>query len=81
MCRFDLVPLVAKRNALKSMAYSCPAAMLITRSVVQPEALDAVNSVTAAAGTLETKLVTVPAVVVAAVVQFRAKVATQATEQ
>ena len=55
--------------------------MLITRSVVQPEALEAVNIVTDAAGTFGNTVVTVPAVVDAAVVQFRAIVATHATEQ
>jgi len=81
MLRFDLVPVVARLKALRSIGYSCPAAMLITRSVVQPEALDAVNTVTDAAGTFGNTVVTVPAVVEAAVVQLRAIVATHATEQ
>ena len=81
MCRFDFVPVVARLKALRSIGYSCPAAILITRSVVQPDALDAVKTVTDAAGTFGNTVVTVPAVVDAAVVQFRAIVATQATEQ
>ena len=81
ICRFDFVPLVAKLNWLRSIAYSCPAAMLSALSVVQELAFDAVQTVTLAAGTLGIRLVTVPAVAVAAVVQLRAIVATHATEQ
>ena len=77
----DVVPDRARLNALRSIAYSAPAPMLMVLSVVQPEALDPVQNVTAAAGTLGNTLVTVPAVADAAVVQLRASVATQAAEQ
>ncbi len=48
--RLDFVPKVARLKLLRSIGYSCPAATLITRNVVQLDALDAVQKVTEAAG-------------------------------
>ena len=81
MVRLDFVPPVVRVKGLRSIAYSCPAAMLITLNVVHPEALEAVQNVTDATGTFGLTLVTVPAVAVATVVHERDTVATQATEQ
>ncbi len=78
---FDLVPNVAKLKLLRSTGYSCPAAIGIVTRVTHPEALEPVQKVTEAAGTFGRKLVTVPAVALAGVVQVRDMVAVVATDE